>query len=122
MEHLLKSAVQNGILMTVAISVTYLTVLHWHLHIGLVIVAMAFVGLITALLYKWALESLFPSPKNGKRPPAFATVAHFAILFVVLTAQYFIIRKRFNFQERMYILVATAFSTDFFKMILLPSK
>jgi hypothetical protein len=119
MESLVKSALENGILMTIAISVTYLTVLHWHLHITAVIVAMVLVGAITAILYKWAFESLFPEGAQRKPTPSpFATVAHIAILFIVLAAQYYIIRKRFDLQERVYIIAATAFSTDFFKMVL----
>jgi cytochrome c biogenesis factor len=119
MESLLKSALENGILMATAISITYLTVLQWRLHITAVIVAMVVVGAITAILYKWAFESLFPEGTERKQPSSvIATVAHFGILFAVLSAQYYIIRKRFDLQERIYILAATAFSADFFKVVL----
>jgi hypothetical protein len=121
MEAFLQSVVENAILMVIAIAVTYLTVLHWNMHIGIVIVAMTFVGLITALLQKWTFDGLLPSRRKAEgaaAPSAFATIGHVLVLTAVLGAQYYIIRKRFDLQERIYILAATAFSTDFFKMIL----
>jgi hypothetical protein len=116
MDSFLKRVLETSILMVVAISVTYLTVLHWHLHVALVVVAMVFVGFITAVLEKWALSS--PTPRQ--KPTAGSiidTIGRVGSLLFVLTAQYFIIRKRFDLKDRIYIMAATAVSADFFKAV-----
>jgi hypothetical protein len=120
MDAFVKVTVETSILMVVAITVTYLTVLHWHLHIALVILAMVFVGLLTSILEKWAFTALFETKAHTK--PALKgftdTLARLGALFVVLAAQYYIIRKRFDLKERMFILGATVVSADFFKSVL----
>jgi hypothetical protein len=113
------------VIITLSITITYVTVLYLRLPFAAVVAAMVVVGLLNAVLRTAVITNLEGATGRSYTPALQVTGItdeEAGFLFVAYTAvailQLYILQHRFTLRERMSILAITGISNAFFRTLL----